>query len=456
MIRKYFAGLLIIFSICSCKVKPTEPQHRDILDKLRSLPGLVVTEIDPHYRYPRAFQIDMLQYVDHHSSSDQAFLQRVYLSHTDETKPMVFAPSGYEAVPESNQEIARVLGANCIAVTHRFFEGSKPNPPDWKYLTVEQAAADHHCIVTLFKRIYSGIWISSGVSKSGETVLHHRRFYPNDVRATIAYVAPILFDPHDPRVLSFLDNVGDEDCRNRIKQFQRRLLKKRDVIMPYLQQYFQQANLTVSMDMNDVFEYAVIDYAFLFWQYHDLDCSVIPDPGAPVEAMFNHFEEVSRLTRFSDKNISFYEPYYYQCMTEIGGAAFWVDHLRDLLLYVKEPTNGDFAPKNVQCVYNPGVVPDILHWLQTEGNNIIYIYGGIDPWTAGAIELTGQTNALKIIQEGGDHRLKIADLDDPNVVYATLEQWLGIPVRPTGKALKFESDLGESWPPRCSPPAALR
>lgn len=448
MPRKYFTGLLIILLICSCKVKSTETKPRDILDKLRSLPDIVVTEIDPHYGYPRAFQIDVLQYVDHRSTSGQTFLQRVYLSHSGESSPMVFAPSGYESIPESNQEIARVLGANCLAVTHRYFEGSKPNPLDWKYLTIEQAAADHHRIVTLFKQIYGGIWISSGASKSGETVLHHRRFYPNDVQATIAYVAPILFDPHDQRVLQFLDTVGDEACRNRIKEFQRRLLEKRDEIMTYLRQYFQQSNLTVSMDMNAVFEYAVIDYAFLFWQYHKLDCSSIPDTGASVEEMFDHFKEVGLLTRFSDKNISFYEPYCYQCMTEIGGAAFWVDHLRDLLLYVKEPTNGDFAPKNVQCVYNPAIVTDILHWLQTEGNNIIYIYGSIDPWTAGAIELTGETNALKIIQEGGDHRIKIADLDDAAVVYATLEQWLGIPVRPTGKALKYKSDSDELLHPR--------
>ncbi|MDQ1354259.1 MAG: hypothetical protein QG657_4568 [Acidobacteriota bacterium] len=125
-----------------------------------------------------------------------------------------------------------------------------------------------------------------------------------------------------------------------------------------------------------------------------------------------------------------------------------MDHLRDLLLYVKEPTNEDFAPKNIRCVYNPGLNLDILHWLQTEGNNIIYIYGSIDPWTAGAIELTGQTNALKIIREGGDHRVKIADLDNPDLVYSTLEQWLGIPVRPGKKSLKFESDSDELLPPR--------
>jgi hypothetical protein len=45
--------------------------------------------------------------------------------------------------------------------------------------------------------------------------------------------------------------------------------------------------------------------------------------------------------------------------------------------------------------------------------NIIHIYGGQDSWTACAIELTGQTSAVKIIQPGANHNL---------------EQWLGIEI----------------------------
>lgn len=71
---------------------------------------------------------------------------------------------------------------------------------------------------------------------------------------------------------------------------------------------------------------------------------------------------------------------------------------------------------------------DVLNWLQTRGNNIIYIYGEKDPWTAAAVEPTAQTNALKIVQPSANHVLRIADLDNPGLVYSTLENWLGIQI----------------------------
>jgi hypothetical protein len=366
-------NLLLVFFIVSCNRDTTEIQLLDLLEKLRALPGVVVTEIEPHYGYPRAFEIDILQPVDHQNLLGQTFTQRLYLSHVDESMPMIFAPNGYASTPTSGQEIAGILGTNCISVTHRYFEGSKPEPLDWQYLTVEQAAADHHRIVALFKQIYNGIWISSGRSKSGRTALYHRRFYPDDVRATLAYVAPFVLAPHDRRFFEYIETLGDEDCRNKLIQFQRTLLENRDSIIPFIEQYFQENELVVSMDINVVFEYAVLGYTFSFWQYHRKDCTTIPDPGASFEEMFTHLNEVKKLSDYSDDRISYYEPYYYQCLTETGGAGYKTDHLDDLLIYVKNPTIEDFAPKNVEFIYKPEVVLDILHWLQSEGNNIIYI-----------------------------------------------------------------------------------
>ena len=40
------------------------------------------------------------------------------------------------------------------------------------------------------------------------TSVYHRRFYPDDVDATVAYVAPISFGAPDDRYIDFLANVG--------------------------------------------------------------------------------------------------------------------------------------------------------------------------------------------------------------------------------------------------------
>jgi len=44
------------------------------------------------------------------------------------------------------------------------------------------------------------------------------------------------------------------------------------------------------------------------------------------------------------------------------------------------------------------------------------------------IELTGQTNALKIVQQGANHRVKILELDQCQLVMSILEQWLDIDI----------------------------
>ena len=111
----------------------------------------------------------------------------------------------------------------------------------------------------------------------------------------------------------------------------------------------------------------------------------------------------------------------------------------------------DIEYYGIPLVYNPATIIDINDWLINHGDNIIYLYGSIDPWSGGEIALEGGTNALKIMQDGGDHRIKIADLDEKNLVLSTLESWLGIDINyaaTKGKKIiyidrdkSFETDL---------------
>ena len=87
-----------------------------------------------------------------------------------------------------------------------------------------------------------------------------------------------------------------------------------------------------------------------------------------------------------------------------------------------------FASDDIDWTFRAETIPDVIQWIQTEGDNIIFIYGGDDPWTGGAVELTGQTNALKVIQPGANHRVKILDLNEQDLVLSTLEEWLGIEI----------------------------
>jgi hypothetical protein len=97
---------------------------------------------------------------------------------------------------------------------------------------------------------------------------------------------------------------------------------------------------------------------------------------------------------------------------------------------VRDPTNIILAPKNEDLTFNPATMYNVYTWLRDHGNNIIYIYGETDLWGATAMELSGKTNAVKIVKPGGSHRTRIGNLppEQQNIVYSALEEWLGIKI----------------------------
>ena len=87
-----------------------------------------------------------------------------------------------------------------------------------------------------------------------------------------------------------------------------------------------------------------------------------------------------------------------------------------------------FHERGVYPIYNPAIMNDIYDWVVNFGNNMIFVYGGNDPWTAGAVDLTGATNAVKVVNPGDNHSTFINELPgaERNQVITALEEWLNI------------------------------
>jgi len=432
LLKILMISLLLVFTTTCKEDDSSDFDSLDILSKIKTLEGVTVTEIPPQNGYPREFQIDITQPVDHNNPGGPKFTQRAYLSHVDETMPMIFAPNGYRSSASSSQELAGLLQTNCLHVTHRYFYDSRPSALDWQYLTIQQSAADHHNIVALFKKIYKGKWISSGGSKSGLTALFHKRYYPDDVDATVAYVAPFTFGIKDDRFPTYLRNIGGSDCFTKLMNIQLYVLKHRTEFLSLINSYISSSGTTYSMDRELLLELNIMDYPFAFWQYFSYTCESIPDTATSTASqIFNHYTSIVPISSFSDNNISFYEPYVYQAMTELGAPAYETGYLSNYLKKVDPNASGNpnyelVGPKGTTYTFNNSTLLDIYSWLQNNGDRIIYIYGKNDPWSAGAIELTGAADAVFVMQDDANHRVKIVELDNPSIVYNALENWLGI------------------------------
>jgi hypothetical protein len=404
----------------------------DLKKRISQLPGIVsIEKIEPDSGYIEAFKVLIRQPVDHFNPEGKQFKQKFYISHINESLPMVIELDGYNIDYNRPNELSKILKCNKIIVEHRYFGESYPENAEWKYLTIEQSANDHHKIIETMKGIYNSKWITTGISKGGQTTMYHKYFFPDDADASVCYVAPLNLAEEDPRIYHFLDNVGTEECREKMIEFQREVLKRKDQLIPMFIEDSEKSGYTYSLGSSEfIFEYVVLEYGFAFWQWQKTSCDEIPNANASNEVLFSHLKLGSLFSYFSDKDVSRYNSFFYQAYSEIGYYGYDISELKDLLNQVKEPTSKIFIPQGSNPIFNCGMMQNVNTWLQKKGNNMLYIYGGYDTWSATAIELTGETNAVKMVKEKGSHRTRIKSFNGEELekIYTTLEDWLGLEI----------------------------
>ena len=431
MIRLFFFILfLIIISGCKDETNNSNNDDQDILTRLQNIPGATVLEIPPSAHFSRLFEMYFTQLVDHKNDNGSTFQQKIYVGHVAENLPVVLETEGYSRDNFKMRDLAPAMQCNQITIEHRYNGSSKPNPIDWQYLTIKQAADDVHEIVEKIKKIYSAAWVSSGRSKGGEAAIFHRRFYPDDVDGTVAIVAPLLFSENDQRIEEYLNTVGDAGCRNKIKYFQRNMLINADSIAALFPGYVSWVNdnygtdFTFLVSYSDIVKYAAIEYPFEFWSSPFHDCSSIPSLSATPQDLFDHLMEVMDIFLFySDYGIDFWRGWYYQAQTEIGDFKFNTEHLDYLLGDIKDLA--DLYDFGAGLVFDPMPMQDINNWVQTEGDKIIFIYGENDPWTIAQFEIS-TLDVLKIINPATKHETSLYDLSpsDKNLIIEKLSDWL--------------------------------
>jgi len=420
---KIIVQILLIVLISSTLIAQSQLEQ-----KLNSLEGIVkVTQIEGDSIYSRVYVVLIEQPVDHNNPEGDHFIQKFYIGHIDEELPVVIELDGYSLPKPRYNELADILNCNKIQVEHRYFGESVPDNVQWKYLTVEQAANDHHHIISLLKNIYKGKWISSGISKGGQTTLFHRYFFNDDVDVSVPYVTPMNIAEEDPRIYHFLDNVGTKECRDNMIQFQREVLRREDEMLEMFLEDTEQSGYTYRIGSDRlIFEFVVLEYTFAFWQWQNNNCDEIPDINASNEELFNHLKRNSSFTYFSDQGIVPIAPFFYQAYSEIGYYGYDISPLKDLLREVKDPSSKIFIPHNSNPTFDCSLMQSINSWIQKHGNNIIFIYGENDTWSATAVELTGETNSIKMVKEGGSHRTRINSFPEEKkeIIFSTLEDWL--------------------------------
>ena len=444
IMRIFNISLLLAMAAMSPFVMASSEENEELINYLNAIEGMVATasEAQRNEGY-LSIDVEYIQPVDHDHPTGEKFTQKISLFHKSKNSPMILKTRGYSMSWYSLGLFSQEKQANQLSVEHRYYGGSIPESYNQDYLNIEQASEDLHRIVSAIRPFYEGKWLSTGSSKGGMTAMFYRYFYPNDVDATLANVAPLSIGRKDFRYDYFVRQVGTEQCRAKIMDAQRMMLQSRQEIKDYLATITWHEFTYEKMGYDNALDYAVAEFYFQFFQYFPVSyCEELPVAGSSIEDLVNQI--LLMLYQNSDSKFADGDAYAYQAYTQLGHPKLPTEHIDDLLRsdpndysnYMENPPSSD--------VFDYSMIP-VMFWTFTQANNVMTFYGDNDPWSAAKFPIynsVSRDNHTYNIAEG-THSSSIYSLEGEEKVAAdsVIDRWLGIETVQTLNKLNSDKTL---------------
>ncbi len=403
----------------------------ELKEMLSSLPSINDIEALESEHFTEKYLVRITQQLDPHNPEAGTFTQRVVVSHIGFDRPTILITEGYGGSyahnPRYQEELSRMLNANMVHVEHRYFLESTPSPLNWEYLTTENSAYDLHNVTTTFKQVYPEKWISTGISKGGQTTLLYRAWFPDDVDISVPYVAPLNRSVEDGRHEPFLRKVGTKKERQAILDFQKEILKRRAGMISLLKTFTEQKNMTFRIPMDEVLDYCVLEYPFALWQW-GTSVGTIPSLNSNDKALFEHLIQISGPDYFQAE-----QPlgsFFVQAAHEMGYYGYDTKPLRKLLSInsSKGYLSRIMLPLSAGKVeFTPDMYHKVYNYLKENDPKMICIYGEVDPWSATRVpDFRGKKNLQIYIEKRGSHRARIGTMpaEIQAKIQAQLNAWL--------------------------------
>ncbi len=395
---------------------------QQVLERLKALPGVSDVQELKSTAFENKYLLRLTQEVDpiHHQAG--SFKQRIVVCHVGYDRPTILVTEGYDcnyALREGYQEeLSKLLNANIVVVEYRYFDQSTPNPCNWDYLTVENSMYDLHHVNQTFRELYKGKWVSTGISKGGQTCMCYRVFFPDDVDVSVPYVAPLNKALEDGRHEPFIENkVSDATSRQHVKDFQMEVLKRKSKLMPLFQKYCSEKGYTFRVSMEDIYDYCVLEYSFAIWQW-GTPMAKIPDATASDTDLFDHFIKITDPNYFSEQTP--YLSFNVQAARELGYYGYDIKPFKKLMSITsaKDYMHRVMLPEQFSNLkFDKTLYNKTINWLKNNDRKMVYIYGGIDPWgSSGVADLKFLKNKKLIkvyMLPNGSHATRINTFPEP-------------------------------------------
>ena len=423
-----------------------ESNSQELIQLLKTKFGSDNVEINGSSVFKEYYTIKFRQPIDHTDTTKGFFKQVVLLGHNDTSKVMVVETNGYSILPyqtlKYKSEPAKILDANQIIVEHRYFGQSIPDSTDKTWLNFEQITADYHNIKIAFADIYKSQWVSTGASKGGTSTLHYNFYYPNDMNASFVYVCPVIKGLEDKRMTSFMREKRSTETGQRIFEIQKHLFQKKHILLPVFLELLKFSDLNIGdMDPETLYDFAVLEFDFNFWQYiSDFDKLIAYNRKDLEQVITRGFKNTSLLISQNDSLVAtlpsciwyFFDKqassaFYYQTYTQTGNCGYEEQLFKP---YLKHKTYSPEFLAGKHPKYSSSYAKAFNKFLKTKLTHTIFIYGAEDPWTSCSANISSTSDNLLIINPKTNHSTLIKDVGEKEKqqIREKLNKWLNAPV----------------------------
>ena len=371
--------------------------------------------------YNELYRVSFTQPVDHNNPSAGTFRQKAFLFYVGPDRPTVLYTCGYILYDAYSQrpfiDLAYNMNANLLMVEHRYFGDSKPaNDSRWDYLTLGQAAADHHAIIQALKPLLPKEWVSTGTSKDGMTSLFLRYFYPDDIDVTTAFCAPFINSlSYLPIGRYLLEQSGTEEERSQVATLLERLFEDgENGIYTRCLQKLEERHITGDFTYN-WYVHECLAYFFSFFSYQTPATRELPSLYSTDNQLIN----LIFASTLQQEDYSFIYPYCIQCAKELGQFIYDYDHYAYLLdstafdLAAVRQNPSDLHPEDVwlYSTYDSAILSDIrANFIPNTSSPILFVYAKDDPWTGARPDRINELSSKLIINPIGVHN---HDINNP-------------------------------------------
>lgn len=403
--------------------------------KLLAVEG--VSEVQPlaSTRFAEKYVLYIQQPVDHQQPEGPQFAQRVIIGLKGDARPTVLVTEGYFAhyamAEDYEEELTRLLDANMVVCEYRYFGESVPEPCDWSQLTVDNSLADYHHLRQAFAPIFTNKWISTGISKGGQTTMFYRATYPTDMDISVSYVAPLNRDVEDGRHEVFLSKkVATKAQRKQILAAEQELMRRKERLLPQFEQYAADHAFTYNVSAADIYDFCVMELPFALWQW-GTGTEGMPTFEASDSVWFDYYIRNAGPEYFSCP--SEFTPFFVQAARELGYYGYACKGLKkwQSISTSKGYLNRLMLPAELRGIdFDPTLYERTVNFLKANDPKQIFIYGELDPWSASGVltwlDCSQKENMRIYVEPGGCHKARISTMPQATQqeILSRLNEWL--------------------------------